>query len=117
MIWISFGILSIFWDGPLGVYVPLIPLFTLGTFWVPVHPLIILIILYFHHVLGSGRGVFEILSIVFLMIAVYISDIFYSRPILYFMYSTAVVLLVFSSFGMIAAIFSAIQALIVYSLR
>ncbi len=113
MIWIALGIVSIFWDKPMGEYIPLITITLFGAFWNPVNPLLLLIILYFHHLLGIGSGVFEILSFTILAITILVSDLFYNKTFLYILYVSSIVLIILVNFGTIAAVVSAIEALII----
>ena len=113
MIWLSLGVVSIFWDKPMGGYIPLITTMLFGAFWSPVNPVLVLIVLYFHHLLGNGSGVFEILSITILATTKLVSDLFYNRTFLYILYASSIMILVFVNFGTIATVTSVIEFLIV----
>ncbi len=113
MIWLAFGIVSVFWDRPMGEYIPLITVALFGAFWSSINPIFLFIILYFHHLLGIGNGVFEILSFSILAVTVLISDLFYDRNFLYILYASSLIFLIFVNFGIIATIASLIEALII----
>ena len=113
MIWIALGIVSVFWDKPMGEYLPLISTMLFGAFWIPIHPVLILAILYFHYLLGVGSGAFEILSISILAVVMMIEDLFYSKTFLYILYALSVSSLILMNYGTFSAAISLIEALLV----
>ncbi len=117
MIWIAVGVLSIFWDPYLDVYLPLIPVYILGTYWTRSSPFLTLSILYLHHLLHGENWFYELSLLVSLMLTTSIDEYFYDERIPYIILSgiTFVIVLVFVS--PIAAVLTAAEALIVYSLR
>ncbi len=117
MIWIAFGVLSIFWDPSLDVYIPLIPLYVLGAYWTRSHPIVPMVILYLHHLLHGGHWLYEFVLLVGLFLSVSIDDYFYSDIVAYVILSTVVFVSVLFFVGFFAAIIALLEALIVYSLR
>ncbi len=117
MIWIVLGIISIFWDKPMGEYIPLIAAMLFGAFWSPIHPLLILVILYLHYLLGSGNGIFEILSMAILATVMMIEDLFYSKTFLYILYISSITLLVLMNFGIFASILALAEAFLIFKME
>ncbi len=102
MIWLLIGVASIFWDPGMGEILPLLPIALLGLYWNRENPVLVGLVLYFHHVLSLNTGLGELLMLVLLIIFTEIDKLFLTPIIPFAIFSGILSLLIFFQYGVVA---------------
>ncbi len=103
---ILLGVLSVFWDGALGKYVALLPLFLLFVFWKKDWVVFPALVLYTHHVFSLNNGVFELLLVSLLFLLNEVKEHFLTPTIPFIIFSSSVIFLSYFNYGITTVIAS-----------
>ena len=117
MIWLIFGVLSIFWDPGMGYIFPLLSLYILGYFWNRTHPIAMFIILLLHHIASLNSGFMELSLMIAIFLITEIDSLFIKKVIPYVILSVFIAAVMYFSYGITAGITTIVASFIVYLWR
>ena len=113
MIWTSIGVVSIFWDPALWWFIPLLPIYILGSLKGKGSFIVMAIVLYLHHAMLGNSGLYELFTFAsFAIISVFSDQMDYIAS--FSILSSSLFALSWIFFSFKAAIVVLIEATLVY---